>query len=193
MTDQEQTNVTEAAADQKIELVAESQRQTPMVTYHRKTSRKIGDDWNTAEAVVVLPLDADEAMIAQAKALADQLAGQFPLPEPVAVVSGVNEWYTPALARAVSHLYLVGTLTKVSESQGRNLAGEVVLLFGKHQGKTIGQLDEQAPDYLQYIFQQGYEAQQNSTALSPEFRLAYAAVSAYATIKSQGENDHARI
>ncbi len=182
MNDNKQT-LTEAVETQMI-AVSEP-RQVPMVTYHQELRRKIGEDIYTAKSVVVLPLDADETMVAQAKALASALAGQFPLPEPVAAVSGVNEWYTPALARAVSHLYLVGTLVKVSEAQGRNLAGEVVLLFGKHQGKTIGQIYETAPDYLEYIQREGYEALQNSTAISPEFRLANAAVYAFYQIKGE--------
>ncbi len=190
MTDNKQTQLTEAAETQMI-AVSEP-RQVPMVTYHQELRRKIGEDIYTAKSVVVLPLDADEAMVAQAKALASTLAGQFPLPEPVAAVSGVNEWYTPALARAVSPLYLVGTLVKVSESQARNLAGEVVLPFGKHQGKTIGQLAQDDPNYIQYIQQQGYDARPED--LSPEFRLAYAAAGAYFLIEQkQGEKDNARI
>ncbi len=172
MNDNEQTG---AAASQKIELVAEPQRQTLTVTFHRKTSRKIGDDWNTAEAVVVLPLDADETMVAQAKDLADQLAGQFPLPEVAPIAAGVNTWFTPSLAAALPIQVLQLCLVNVGG------AGDVVIPFGaKHKGHTVAEVFDADPGWCTWV---GNEAAKPNP--SPEMKLVCAAIGAYNVTKEK--------
>ncbi len=172
MTDNEQT---EAAVGQEIVLAAESQRQTPMVTYHRKTSRKQGDDWNTAEAIVVLPLDADETMVAQAKVLADRLAGQFPLPEVAPIAAGVNTRFTPSLAAALPTQVLQLCLVNVGG------AGDVVIPFGaKHKGHTVAEVFESDPGWCQWV---GNEAVKPSP--SPEMKLVCAAIGAHNVTKEK--------
>ncbi len=166
MNDSKQT---EAAVDQKIELVAEPQRQTPMVTYHQRLSRKIGDDIHTSEAVVVLPLDADEVMVVQAKALADRLAGQFPLPEIAPIAGGVNTWYTPSLAAALPTQVLQLCLVNVGG------AGDVVIPFGaKHKGHTVAEVFDADPGWCQWV---GNEAAKPNPSL--EMKLVCAAIGAY--------------
>ncbi len=177
MSDNEQTNVTGAAADQKIELVAEPQehKQTPMVTYHQRLSRKIGDDIHTSEAVVVLPLDADEAMVAQAKVLASTLAGQFPLPEVAPIAAGVNTWYTPSLAAALPIQVLQLCLVNVGG------AGDVVIPFGaKHKGHTVAEVFDADPGWCQWV---GNEAAKPNP--SPEMKLVCAAIGAYNVTKEK--------
>ncbi len=167
MNDNEHPN-TEAVADQRI-VFASDPPQPAMVTFHRKISRKQGDDWNTAEAVVVLPLDADETMVAQAKALADQLAGQFPLPEIAPIAGGVNTWYTPSLAAALPIQVLQLCLVNVGG------AGDVVIPFGvKHKGHTVAEVFDADPGWCQWV---GNEAAKPNP--SPEMKLVCAAIGAY--------------
>ncbi len=173
MNDHEQTQLTEAAETQMI-AVSEP-RQVPMVTYHQELRRKIGEDIYTAKSVVVLPLDADEAMVAQAKALASALAGQFPLPEVAPIAGGVNTWYTPSLAAALPIQVLQLCLVNVGG------AGDVVIPFGaKHKGHTVAGVFDADPGWCQWV---GNEAAKPNP--SPEMKMVCAAIGAHNVTKEK--------
>ncbi len=165
--------LTEAAETQMI--AASEPRQVPMVTYHQELRRKIGEDTYTAKSVVVLPLDADETMVAQAKALASALAGQFPLPEVAPLAAGVNTWYTPSLAAALPTQVLQLCLVNVGG------AGDVVIPFGaKHKGHTVAEVFDADPGWCTWV---GNEAAKPNP--SPEMKLVCAAIGAYNVTKEK--------
>jgi len=177
----------------KKNTTATDQKETAMLTaipdstftYSVKKSRKVGDNIDTAEVTISVPLgelETAEPHFAQAKQYADKLAEEFPIQESVQV-TGVNLWYNTALASVASDVNLASLLVRFSANAKSNLASDVVIQFSKkHLGETIGQVVKNDESFLEWVVKERQKSLTTGTPAGPELRLVAAAYEAYKSI-----------